>query len=89
MDQLVMYPVAFVLTVQPWLLIWVLATSFFVTVSIIAVWSRGKTVREVIKRALITYPIVAALGAIAVTIATGWSVAEVETIRVVPHEVDY
>lgn len=84
-----MYPVAFVTTVQPWMLAWALTTSAFLTMSIIALWSRGKTVRQVVAGSLIAYPLVVLATCVVATVGTGWSIIDVEVIRVIPRTIEH
>lgn len=43
-----MKPVAVVTTVQPYLLLWVVGITFFVTVTLVAVISRGRSWKELV-----------------------------------------
>ena len=42
MDRFTLNPVAFITTVQPYLFVWVLAISFFVCLTVVALLSRGE-----------------------------------------------
>ena len=43
MDRWTMHPMAWVISVQPYLFCWVLAISFFLSLAVVALLSRGKS----------------------------------------------
>lgn len=82
MDRWIMYPVALVTTLQPFLLGWVLAIAFFVTLAVVAALSRGRTWRQILAWFLLVYLGVAVSTTLAVTYVVDIHVVEIEVVRV-------
>jgi len=47
MERYTMRPIAFITTLQPYLLGWVLAISFFLTMAFVAIISKNRTWKEI------------------------------------------
>lgn len=82
MDRWIMYPVAFVTTVQPYLLGWVLAIAFFITLAVVAALSRGRSWRQIVSWFVLVFLGVGVVATLAVTYVVDIHVIEVEVVRV-------
>ena len=85
MDRFTMYPVAFVTTVQPYLLAWVLAISFFVTMALVALMSKGKTWKQIAWMSVLSYGVVSIVTLLATTYFLDIQVIDLETFWVQPR----
>ena len=84
MDRFIMYPVAFVTTIQPWIALWVLVTSFFVTMAAVALASRGRTLKQLFWMSLLGYPAIVVAVGVGAALFTGWSMLQFEVVHVTP-----
>lgn len=75
-----MKPVALVTTVQPYLLLWVLAITFFVCLTLIAVVSKGRTWKQLLGIFALCYVVLAITTVISTRFVVDIQVVDVEVI---------
>lgn len=80
-----MYPMAFVTTVQPYLFLWVLAISFFLTLTFVALVSKGKTWRAITATFLASYLVLTVVVTLCTTMLLDIQVMQVEVVWVEPR----
>ena len=87
MDRLTMYPIAFVTTVQPWLAAWVLSISFFLTIGVVALLSRGRRRRQVIWMLALGYAATVVLVGLGTWLLLDIQMVSVEVLSVEPRSI--
>lgn len=85
MDRFTMYPMAFITTVQPYLLAWVLAISFFITLAVAALLSRDKTWKQTAALAAGCFVVVAVIVGLCSSMVLDIHVMDVEMVWVPPR----
>ena len=85
MDRFTMYPVAFITTVQPWVAVWVLAISFFITIMVVALLGRDRPPRQLIAMALLGYVATVMAVGLGIGMLSGLEMVEVEVVSVSPR----
>ncbi len=70
-------PVAVITTVQPILLMWVLAIAFFVTMTLVALFSKNRTWKEILIMFIVGY-----FGVVLVTLVSSELVVGVDVLQV-------
>lgn len=73
-------PIALITTVQPVLVIWVLAISFFVAVAGVAVVSKGRSWPQIAGMWLFAYVVVTVVGILSATFIFDVQVVEFEAV---------
>lgn len=85
MERFTMYPVAFITTVQPWIAAWVLAISFFLTLLVVALVSRGRTARQVATMFALGYVATVIVVALTTSALLGFQAVQLEVVSVEPR----
>ena len=83
-EQFTQYPIGFFTTVQPFLFLWVLAISFFITVSLVALLVKEKTWKEITALSVGLFFVVSIIATIVSTWVVGVDVINTEVIWVKP-----
>lgn len=86
MDRFTMYPVAFVTTVQPYLFAWVLAISFFLSLTFVALVSRTRDWKQVLLTFAGTYAVMTVIVTLCTSVFLDIRVMDVEVVHVAPRE---
>ncbi len=85
MDRFTMYPVAFVTTVQPYLLTWVIAISFFLCLAVVALMSKGKDWKQVLLMFGGGYVVTAVIVTLVSSMLLDIAIMQVEVVSVEPR----
>lgn len=86
-DQFTQYPIGIFTTVQPFLFGWVVAISFFISVSIVALLSKDKTKKQILLMSVGVFVIVTLLATLISSTVIGIGVVDMEVFWVRPGEV--
>ena len=86
MDRFIMYPVALITTVQPWIAAWVMSLSFFLTLMIVALLAKDRTVRQLAMMAVVTYIAVIIAVGLGTAVISGFQMVEFEVVSVMPKK---
>lgn len=73
-------PIALITTVQPYLLVWVLGITFFVTLTMVAIISRGRSWRQLITIFCVSFILLSLASIISTRFTADVQVIDVEII---------
>lgn len=84
MDRFTMYPVAFITTVQPWVAAWVLSISFFLTMLVVALLARERSIRQLLVMTVVAYVMITISVGLTTAMLSGLQMVDVEVVSVTP-----